>query len=231
MMQRFTFYSEAQQYAESLAQKAKDKISIVIPFFNRIPTLLEAIKSVLSQSYSNIEVLLIDDGSTDDITPLKELEDSRLRYIYQEHKGTSAARNLGIGLSSGEYIAFLDSDDVFLPGFSGKVFPRILASCGIATSTVMVKREVLNNMSFKESIILGEDVCLWIDIAYSYTVGSIDEPPTSVRIGSTSSVFNIEKQRIAYLNIVDHIIKNPLYIVNEHEIHLLLKDFTHLFKL
>lgn len=268
-LQRFTSYSEAQQYAESLAQKAKDKISIVIPFFNRIPTLLEAIKSVLSQSYSNIEVLLIDDGSTDDITPLKELEDSRLRYIYQEHKGTSAARNLGISLSSGEYIAFLDSDDVFLPGklekqisymkthklqfshtsylrmnmqgkpkqlinsgrFSGKVFPRILASCGIATSTVMIRREVLNNLRFKESIELGEDVCLWIDIAYSYTVGGIDEPLTSVRIGRTTAVFNIEKQRIAYLNIVDHIIKNPLYIVNEHEIHLLLKDFTNLFKL
>ncbi|WP_425803590.1 glycosyltransferase [Desulfitobacterium sp. Sab5] len=268
-LQKFTSYTEAQQYAESLAQKAKDKISVVIPFLNRIPALIESIKSVLAQSYTNIEVLLIDDGSTDDITPLKELEDPRLRYINQEHKGTSAARNLGISLSLGEYIAFLDSDDIFLPGklekqinymktyklpfshtsylrmnmqgkpkqlinsgrFSGKVFPRILASCGIAASTVMVKREVLDNMKFKESIILGEDVCLWIDIAYSNTIGGIDEPLTSVRIGSTSSVFDIEKQRIAYLNIVEHIIKNPLYVVNEHEINLLLKDFTNLFKL
>lgn len=267
-LKKYTSYTEAQRYAESLAQKAQDKISVVIPFFNRIPALIEAIKSVLSQSYTNIEVLLIDDGSTDDIAPLKELEDKRLRYIYQEHKGTSAARNLGISLSTGEYIAFLDSDDIFLPGklekqlnymkthklpfshtsylrmnmqgkpkqlinsgrFSGKVFPRILSSCGIAASTVMVKREVLNNLRFKESIILGEDVCLWIDIAYSYTIGGIDEPLTSVRIGSTSAAFNLEKQRIAYLNIVEHIIKNPLYVDNEHEIHLLLKDFTNLFK-
>lgn len=268
-LKRYTPYSKAQHYAESLAQKAKDKISIIIPFFNRIPTLLEAINSVLSQSYTNIEVLLIDDGSTDDLTPLKRLNDSRIHYIYQEHKGASAARNLGISLSSGEYIAFLDSDDIFLPGklekqikfmkthklyfshtsyqrmdmygrpkemvysgrFSGKVFPEILASCGIATSTVMIQREALNHRKFKESIEVGEDVCLWIDIAYTYPIGGIDEPLTRVRIGRTTSAFSVEKQRIAYLNIAEHIIKNPQYVANEHEIHLLLRDFLKLFKL
>lgn len=268
-LKRFTPYLEAQHYAESLTKNSKGKISVIIPFYNRIPTLLEAIKSVLSQSYTNIEVLLIDDGSTDDLTPLKRLNDPRLHFVYQEHKGASAARNLGISLSSGEYIAFLDSDDLFLPGklekqinymathnlpfshtsyqrmdmhgrprevinsgrFSGKVFPRILASCGIATPTVMMKREVLNNMRFKESIEFAEDVCLWIDIAYSYTIGGIDEPLTRVRIGRSTAALNLDKQRLAYLNIAEHIIKNPLYSSNEHEIHLLLKDLLNLFKL
>lgn len=268
-LQRFTPYSKAQHYAESLAKEAKGKISVIIPYYNRIPSLLEAINSVLAQSYTNIEVLLIDDGSTEDLTPLKRLNDSRLHHVYQEHKGASAARNLGISLSSGEYIAFLDSDDIFLPGklekqinfmethklhfshtsyqrmdmhgrpreiifsgrFSGKVFPRILASCGIATSTVMIKREILNGRRFEESIDLAEDVCLWIDIAYTYPVGGIDEPLTRVRIGSTTADFSVDKQRLAYLNIANHIIKNPLYLVNEHEIHLLLKDFIKLFKL
>lgn len=268
-LRRFSEYLEAQHYAEALAKEAKDKISIIIPFFNRIPLLLEAINSVISQSYKNIEVLLIDDGSTDDLTPLTVFKDSRLHYIHQEHQGVSAARNLGISLSSGEYIAFLDSDDLFLPEklekqinfmetnrlyfshtsyqrigmhgepkkiinsgcFSGKVFPRILASCGIATSTVLIKREILNDRKFKENIEMAEDVCLWIDIAYSYAIGGIDEPLTKVRIGRTTSAFNLDKQRIAYLNIVDHIIKNPLYLVNEQEIYLLLKDFSDLFKL
>ena len=270
-LQRFTPYSEAQQYAESLAKNVKQKISIIIPFFNRIPTLLEAIDSVLSQTYTNIEVLLIDDGSTDDLTPIKIIKDSRLRYVFQEHQGASAARNLGISLSSGEYIAFLDSDDLFLPEklekqlkfmeaqtlnfshtsyqrmdmhgkpretitsgrFSGNVFPRILMSCGIATSTVMIKREILNNikLKFKEDVEFGEDVCLWIDIAYSYPIGGIDLPLTKVRIGSTTSAFSVDKQRLAYLSIADHIIKNPLYRVHEHEIHLLLNDFLNLFQL
>lgn len=268
-LRRFSQYLEAQRHAESLAKKAKGKISIIIPFFNRIPALLEAINSVISQTYINIEVLLIDDGSTDDLTPLKAFNDSRIHYVYQEHQGVSAARNLGISLASGEYIAFLDSDDLFFPGklekqinfmetnrlyfshtsyqrigmhgeskeiinsgrFSGKVFPKILASCGIATSTVMIKREILKARKFKETIEIGEDVCLWIDIAYSYPVGGIDEPLTKVRIGNTTSAFNVDKQRIAYLNIADHIIKNPLYLVNEQEIHLLLNDFSNLFRL
>jgi glycosyltransferase involved in cell wall biosynthesis len=268
-LKKYSQYEEAQRYAESLARKAKGKISIIIPFFNRILVLLEAVKSVISQSYTNIEVLLIDDGSTDDLTPLKAFKDSRIHYVYQEHQGASAARNLGISLSTGEYIAFLDSDDLFLPGklekqidfmethrlcfshtsyqrmemqgepkevvnsgrFSGKVFPRILSSCGIAASTVMIRREILKERKFKETIELGEDVCLWIDISYHYTIGGIDEPLTKVRIGRSTSAFNLDKQRIAYLNIADHIIKNPLYLVHEHEIHLLLKDFSNLFKL
>ena len=266
-LQRFTPYSQAQQFAESLAKNAKGKISIIIPFFNRIPTLIEAINSVLFQTYTNFEVLLIDDGSTDDLTPLKIFKDSRLHYVYQEHKGASAARNLGISLSSGEYIAFLDSDDLFVPEklkkqidfmethdpsfshtsyqrmdinlnpmeiintgcFSGKVFPRILASCGIATSTVMIRKGILSNKKFKETIEIAEDVCLWIDIAYSYPFGGIEEPLTKVRIGSSTSALSMDKQRIGYLNIADHIIKNPLYVVNKHEIHLLLKDFSNLF--
>lgn len=268
-LKRFTHYLEAQHYAESLAEKAKGKVSIIIPFYNRIPLLLEAIQSVLAQTYTNIEVLLIDDGSTEDLTPLRRLKDPRFHYIYQEHQGVSAARNLGISLSAGEFIAFLDSDDLFhseklakqisymenhqlnfshtsyqrisMRGeskgivnsgrFAGKVFPKILTSCGIATSTVIIRRKILNEIKFNQTIHYGEDVCLWIDIAYRYTIGGVDEPLTKVRIGSTTSAFNLDKQRLAYLSITDHIIKNPQYIVHETEIHLLLRDFSNLFKL
>lgn len=267
-LKEYSINIKAQQHAESLAMKAMGKISIIIPFFNRIPTLIEAIDSVLSQSYKNIEVLLIDDGSTDNLNTLKKIEDPRLHYVYQEHQGVSAARNLGISLSTGEYIAFLDSDDLFIAGklekqikfmysynllfshtsyqrinmqgkpmeiinsgrISGKIFPHILACCGIATSTVMIKKEILNDKKFKETVELGEDVCLWIDIAYNHLVGGIDETLTKVRVGPNTSIFNVNKQRLAYLNIADHIIKNPLYVANEKEIHFLLRDFSNLFK-
>lgn len=56
------------------------------------------------------------------------------------------------------------------------------------------------------------------------------DPLTKVRIGKNTSAFNMEKQRLAYLNIADHIIKNPIYVVHEHEIHLLIADFLKLFK-
>lgn len=267
VLKRFTEYTQAQQYAEALAEKTKGKISVIIPFFNRIPVLVEAIKSVLAQTYKNIEVLLIDDGSTEDLTPLKNINDARLRLVFQEHKGASAARNLGISLALGEYIAFLDSDDMFLPRklekqigfmeahrlhfshtsyqrigedgqpreivysgrFAGKVFPQILAGCGIATSTVMVKREILNGRRFQETIEIGEDVCLWIDIAYDYPIGGINEPLSRVRVGSNTSAFSLEKQRIGYLNIANHILKNPQYCANRQAIHLFLRDFSNLF--
>ena len=93
------------------------KISVIIPFFNRLNLLFGAIDSVLNQTYKNFELILIDDGSTDDINELLEYikKDERIIYRRQDHKGVSSARNLGIKIASGEYIAFLDSDDLFLP--------------------------------------------------------------------------------------------------------------------
>lgn len=93
------------------------KVSVIIPFYNRLDLLFEAIESVLDQTYKNWELILIDDGSTDDIHELLEFikRDQRIIYKRQDHKGVSSARNLGIKIASGDYIAFLDSDDLFLP--------------------------------------------------------------------------------------------------------------------
>ncbi|HEY5586303.1 MAG TPA: glycosyltransferase family A protein [Ruminiclostridium sp.] len=91
------------------------EISVIIPFYNRIDWLLCAIKSVQEQTFADFEIIIIDDGSTDDMACLFKLKDDRIRYFKQENKGPAAARNLGIEKSKGNYIAFLDSDDVFLP--------------------------------------------------------------------------------------------------------------------
>ncbi|MGI8351375.1 glycosyltransferase family 2 protein [Niallia circulans] len=92
------------------------KISIVIPTFNRSDLLVKAIKSVQAQGYENIEIVVVDDCSTDDTRKVVEkLNDKRIKYIkHKENMGGAVARNTGIQNSSGEYIAFLDSDDTWL---------------------------------------------------------------------------------------------------------------------
>ena len=91
-------------------------VSVIIPTYNRAQMLRQAVDSALEQDYPRTEILVIDDGSADE-TPimLADYED-RIRFFRQENTGVSAARNLGIRASRGELIAFLDSDDYWLPG-------------------------------------------------------------------------------------------------------------------
>ncbi len=91
------------------------KVSIVIPTYNREKIICKAIDSALSQTCKNLEIIIIDDGSTDNTKAVLEKYGSRLNYFYQDNKGISGARNTGINRSSGDYIAFLDSDDYWLP--------------------------------------------------------------------------------------------------------------------
>jgi glycosyltransferase involved in cell wall biosynthesis len=90
-------------------------ITVIIPTYNRDDTIKRAIDSVLNQTYKNLELIIVDDGSTDNTKDVikKYLKDKRIRYFYKQNKGVSSARNLGIKKANGEYIAFLDSDDEF----------------------------------------------------------------------------------------------------------------------
>lgn len=92
-------------------------VSIVIPFFNRIPWVLEAIQSVQNQTYTNWELILINDGSTDDTREISThiKKDSRIFLFNQKNMGVAIARNKGISMANGYYIAFLDSDDLWAP--------------------------------------------------------------------------------------------------------------------
>ncbi len=90
-------------------------ISIIIPTYNRADFLKEAIDSVLAQNYQDFELLIVDDGSIDHTRELISRYGERVRYLYQENQGVSSARNRGIRSSSGQYVAFLDSDDLWLP--------------------------------------------------------------------------------------------------------------------
>ncbi len=97
---------------DSLTQKSL--VSIIIPVFNRSVLVMEAIDSVLDQTFDDFELIVVDDGSTDDIRNILRQYGDRLVYIKQENKGVSAARNRGIAAAQGELVAFLDSDDLWL---------------------------------------------------------------------------------------------------------------------
>lgn len=94
----------------------QELVSVIIPVYNRQDTISRAVESVLQQTYKNIEIIVVDDGSTDGtITILKSYSDPRIRILFQDHKGACVARNSGINEAKGFYIAFQDSDDEWMP--------------------------------------------------------------------------------------------------------------------
>jgi len=91
------------------------QISVIIPVYNRPNKIKRALESVLSQSEPPLEIIVVDDGSTDETAEVLHAYDTQLKVIRQENKGVSAARNCGIEATYGDWIAFLDSDDAWLP--------------------------------------------------------------------------------------------------------------------
>ena len=111
--------AKQKEYPFLLEQK-NDLISIIVPIYNVEKYLRMCLDSIENQTYSNLEVLLIDDGSTDDSGKVCQeyvARDSRFRYIKKENGGASDARNFGIDRASGEYLSFVDSDDWLAPTY------------------------------------------------------------------------------------------------------------------
>ena len=115
------------------------RISVIVPVYNARRYLETCIASVLSQSYSSLELLLIDDGSTDGsgaICDAWQAKDSRVRVIHTENRGVSSARNTGIETATGDYIAFLDADDALLDEALTTMYGLLLEhGCDIAVCT------------------------------------------------------------------------------------------------
>jgi glycosyltransferase involved in cell wall biosynthesis len=116
-------------------------VSVVVPAFERIGPLREAIRSVLSQSFVNFEIIVVDDGSRVPVeVALADFTDERLRFIRQSNRGASSARNRGIDAARGRFIVFLDSDDCLLPRF----FESVLELAGTASHVVVAPTCVVN---------------------------------------------------------------------------------------
>ena len=192
------------------------KISVIIPTFNRKKTLARAIQSVISQSLSPYEILIIDDGSNDGTKEWVKENFQNIKYIYQNNHGVSSARNVGIENAYGDWVAFLDSDDEWLPNklykqvkaiasnpevkffhtneiwirngvrvnqmkkhkkYGGYIFEKCLDICRVSPSSVLIKKEVLDNIGvFDESLRVCEDYDLWLRITSKYPVVFIDLP-------------------------------------------------------
>ena len=91
-------------------------VSVVIPTYNRAGFIAQAVQSVLDQTGINSEIIVVDDGSTDNTRQVLEQFNGKIRYLATENQGVAHARNTGMKASVGKYIAFLDSDDLYLPG-------------------------------------------------------------------------------------------------------------------
>lgn len=104
---------------DSLAKRpvceSQPHVSIVIPVYNGERYIAAAIDSVLTQTYQNFEIIVVDDGSSDSTPEILQQYGDRIRAVYQTNQGVALARNHGIKLAQGEWIAFLDADDTFLP--------------------------------------------------------------------------------------------------------------------
>ena len=141
--------------------------SVVIPLYNKANYVQKTIESVLNQTFSDFEVILVNDGSTDNsLEVVKEINDSRIRIFSKENRGVSAARNYGIKKAQYEYITFLDADDCWLPDYLEtikgmiKQYPQagfFATSYTVADKLYRIDR--LGRYLAKGEVLLIEDYC------------------------------------------------------------------------
>jgi len=121
----------------------KDLVSVIIPTYNRAHLIKRSIMSVLNQTYSNLELIIVDDGSTDNTEEVvKSIDDNRVIYIKQSNQGACTARNNGINHAKGEFIAFQDSDDAW---HEDKLEKQIKCLKETGADLVVCKVQVTNN--------------------------------------------------------------------------------------
>ena len=134
-------------------------ISVIVPVYNVEKYLEECLDSIQNQTYSDIEVILVNDGSTD---KSKEIcgkyckQDNRFQLLNQENQGLSAARNSGVAASTGEFIAFVDSDDIILPNYLETLMHYMREDVDIVESQFTISKEEFLAESYKELTILFE---------------------------------------------------------------------------
>jgi glycosyltransferase involved in cell wall biosynthesis len=188
-------------------------VSVVIPCYNAARTIGECIASAAAQTLTNIEIIVVDDGSTDgssETIRAMATEDRRIIFLRQENRGPGAARNLGISRARGRYVAFLDADDAWKPpklavqiaamekigvvmsglrinqrrSVESRPYARNLFSNRFVTSSVMVRRtELTGGLRFAEHKKFSEDFYLWQKIIARYPAATIHDDSLMRRVG------------------------------------------------
>ncbi len=140
-------------------------ISVIVPVYNVSVYLKKCVESILNQTFTNIELILVDDGSTDSGPGMCDefaVTDSRVKVIHQKNQGLSAARNAGLDLASGDYIAFVDGDDYLREDMLEKMYERLvkdqseLAICDICYVDQNYREIIMPNLSGVQDGIMDE---------------------------------------------------------------------------
>jgi glycosyltransferase involved in cell wall biosynthesis/GT2 family glycosyltransferase len=194
------------------------KVSVIISTYNREKYLPESVQSVLNQTFRDFELIVIDDGSIDDtkniVINFSKMCPDKIKYFNQEHKGQAAALNRGIKEAKGEYVAFLDSDDIWLPNklevylnyfnsnyeialigsrmgviddqgkkidklkpmsSPGSDFKSLIERGGCSTSSLMVRKIILENLSFNEQLRKHTDLDICLKVSDQYKIQTLDQ--------------------------------------------------------
>ncbi|MBN2063630.1 MAG: glycosyltransferase family 2 protein [Sedimentisphaerales bacterium] len=131
------------------------QITVVMPLYNKAKYVQRAIDSVLAQSFSNFELIVVDDGSTDASAQLvsSHCTDRRLHMVHQENAGPGAARNHGLALAQSEYVAFLDADDQWLPDFLSSQYKQLIAHPQCAAALCRFYVDYHGNLPVQDSVL------------------------------------------------------------------------------
>lgn len=245
---------------EGMAQQALGStlVSVVIPCFNAPDMTVSAILSAAAQTHPHVEIIVVDDGSTEDMSPVEAAVAElgpRGRFLRQANAGPAAARNAGWAAARGAYVAFLDADDLFVPdkvarqlrfmeaeglalshtsymrfdmptgqftrmsSGAGNRFPDIIAGCGIATPTVMLRRALREEgFAFPHELRIGEDVLLWIRVGARHPLAGLDEALTVVRTSASSNAYDPAKLRRGVAGVLAAVQAEPALAVHKREI-------------
>lgn len=130
-------------------------ISVIVPVYNVEQYLVQCIDSILNQKYENFELLLVDDGSTDrsgEICDVYEKKDKRVRVFHKKNGGVSSARNVGLDNAKGEWIAFVDSDDIVTPNYLSELYSDVKSDVDLVIQKYFIFKDYLKDERFLEAI-------------------------------------------------------------------------------
>ena len=194
-------------------------VSVIIPTYNRSQMLREALESVVEQTYADLEVIVVDDGSTDDSEAIvKAFNDQRVRYFKQANSGVSSARNRGLDNAKGEYICFLDSDDMwpanFLEVMIGAISKKPEYSIGYCQRTLLfpdgstIQADIsgkcgsLTEELFKKSFIQTSTICFRSEVLdglrFEESIGNSEDGDLWLRASTKGKFLFVPELSVVY---------------------------------
>lgn len=225
----------------------KDLVTIIIPTFNRADTIEATVNSCLDQSYLNLEIIVIDDGSTDDTHYLleKNILNNKIIYIYQQNSGRSKARNLGLKMAKGEFIQFLDSDDLLEKNKIEKQINKIKADItidGIYGQTIYFKNNIDNvikkvfinvekdfemRLLQKNFITISSILIRKCDINFDEELNAMEDWDFWIKYVQQGKKIVAYEEGITYVRIHEGNTSNNIDIVSQYTIKVLNKYLNH----